>query len=166
MYCHDEVKASHFVQPVKLAQTMFVNPQQYEMVLNHGHGWDDEKKRALSWRSGYPTDPDTVSRLRYEYKMDMKAIWAEFEENGITKDLDDMDHLMIKSRRKKSTPAQDNDSMVKAIEKIRRILVNMKPLSGRKFCVFCKNNKEQPSVFNTHVVKNEKGEVTCPILNK
>ncbi|GFR61769.1 nanos-like protein [Elysia marginata] len=99
--------------------------------------------------------------------MDMEDIKADFERNGVTKDLDEMDYLMIKSRRRRDSPGEVvSDSMQKSIEKIRRILINMKPLSNRKFCVFCKNNREQPSVFNTHVVKNEKGEVTCPILKK
>ncbi|ESO03227.1 hypothetical protein HELRODRAFT_185675 [Helobdella robusta] len=31
-------------------------------------------------------------------------------------------------------------------------------------CVFCRNNKEPECVANSHLVKDEKGQVTCPIL--
>ncbi|RUS71835.1 hypothetical protein EGW08_020398 [Elysia chlorotica] len=98
----------------------------------------------------------------------MDQVREEFAHNGVTKDLDELDHLMIKSRKKRDSPEDVSmtDNMQKSIKKIRLILNNMKPLNNRRFCVFCKNNREQPSVYNTHLVKNEEGEVTCPILKK
>lgn len=37
-------------------------------------------------------------------------------------------------------------------------------LPNNQFCAFCKNNGERDTVYRTHFVKDELGNVTCPLL--
>ncbi len=34
------------------------------------------------------------------------------------------------------------------------------------FCVFCRNNKAPKSVYRSHVIKDNRGLVVCPVLRK
>ena len=65
--------------------------------------------------------------------MDMQQIREEFERNGMTKDLDEMDYLMIKSRKRRDLPGQVvSDNMQKVIDKVseaERGLFGLVPLS-------------------------------------
>ncbi|XP_012937610.1 nanos homolog 2 [Aplysia californica] len=109
--------------------------------------------------------------------MDLADIWLDFELNGQTVELDELD-LMIIECRNRARKCRDNldagsddhhnvqVQMQRSIDEARRVLGTMKPLGKKQFCVFCRNNKEEPAVYNTHVIKNERGEVICPILEK
>ena len=35
--------------------------------------------------------------------------------------------------------------------------------AGKPFCEFCKNNNEDRSVYNSHVLKDMEGRVVCPV---
>lgn len=35
-----------------------------------------------------------------------------------------------------------------------------------KYCVFCFNNKAEPTVYNSHMCRDDRGLVSCPILGK
>ena len=50
----------------------------------------------------------------------MQQVREEFAHNGVTKDLDEMDYLMIKSRKKRDSPEEVSmtDSMQKSIKKV------------------------------------------------
>ncbi|KAH9520326.1 Nanos 2 [Bulinus truncatus] len=104
------------------------------------------------------------------------SILDEFHNNGKTKDLDEMDILMIQSRRRywinkdsgsdQAGTGDETFSRSNVIEETRRSLTCLRPLGNRKHCVFCKKNKEETYVYSTHLLKNECGEITCPILAK
>ena len=34
------------------------------------------------------------------------------------------------------------------------------------YCKFCKSNRETPQIYMSHVLKDENGQVVCPILMK
>ncbi|KAH9520323.1 PC-esterase domain-containing protein 1A [Bulinus truncatus] len=114
--------------------------------------------------------------LESEPFMAIDAILDEFHNNGITKDLDEMDILMMQSRRRywinknsgsdQAGTGDETFSKSNVIEETRRSLTCLRPLGNRKHCVFCKKNKEEIGVYSTHLLKNECGEITCPILAK
>ena len=39
-------------------------------------------------------------------------------------------------------------------------------LDEGRFCAFCKKNRETPEFYRTHVVKDSRGKVICPVLRK
>ncbi|XP_065322970.1 uncharacterized protein LOC135930112 [Gordionus sp. m RMFG-2023] len=41
-----------------------------------------------------------------------------------------------------------------------------KNLGNKMFCIFCKNNGEPISWFSTHKLKNQQGQILCPVLRK
>ena len=43
---------------------------------------------------------------------------------------------------------------------------NSYQLDEGKFCAFCKKNRETPEFYRTHVVKDSRGKVICPVLRK
>ena len=59
-----------------------------------------------------------------------------------------------------------NDEDDRNKEEIRQKLRTLKPLGHKQYCSFCRNNKEESCVYNTHVIKDEFGNVTCPILQR
>lgn len=48
----------------------------------------------------------------------------------------------------------------------RKIKKNHSPIHPYKECSFCRNNGETKDVYSSHVLKDLKGKVTCPILRK
>uniref|UniRef100_A0A2C9M0V2 Nanos-type domain-containing protein n=1 Tax=Biomphalaria glabrata TaxID=6526 RepID=A0A2C9M0V2_BIOGL len=94
----------------------------------------------------------------------------EFYRNGKTSELDALDLLEINARRKRFLksicPQPADDDFTEELEKTREDLAYLRPLGNKRHCVFCKNNKEKVAVYSTHLVKNENGDVVCPILSK
>ena len=43
------------------------------------------------------------------------------------------------------------------------MLLQRKPLGKKLFCVFCRNNKEEPRIYMTHLIKNDMGHVHCSV---
>ena len=43
---------------------------------------------------------------------------------------------------------------------------NNHQLDEGRFCAFCKKNRETPEFYRTHVVKDSRGKVICPVLRK
>ena len=43
---------------------------------------------------------------------------------------------------------------------------NTRSLEEGRFCAFCKRNRETPEFYRTHVVKDSRGKVICPVLRK
>ncbi|XP_059172465.1 nanos homolog 3-like [Physella acuta] len=105
---------------------------------------------------------DTIEDIRHE-----------FETNGISQEMDALDWIKYNSKRKKllknlyvDDVDDDTAVLLEEIDKERQSLMRKRPLANKMHCVFCKNNKEQDKVYNTHLVKNSKGDTTCPILAK
>lgn len=43
---------------------------------------------------------------------------------------------------------------------------SVKLLQKDEVCIFCKSNKEPPSFYKSHTIKDSSGNVTCPVLFK
>lgn len=115
----------------------------------------------------------------------------DFASNGVDCDLDDIDKIMRRNDLEKNVRSsalgqgraaelfQSKDTQQQAMLVRARLLAmsrewernkhnnnsgskrNKKP---PKVCVFCKNNGEQEEVYACHQLKDEAGNVTCPIL--
>lgn len=100
----------------------------------------------------------------------------EFSRNGIEQDMDEVDVIQFKLRERTITTSRPiqpqhachanyNQVAVEYMsQKQRKSKKKMKPV--KNVCVFCKNNNEQPQVYQSHVLKDSEGRITCPILRK
>lgn len=108
-------------------------------------------------------DVSANDSLHYE------SVMEDFNRNGITVELDEVDKYQSRMRSLNARPAERcdnaNDSLPSATVS-GRSRVNKKAGTKVKVCVFCKNNEEQPSVYRSHVLKDNAGRVTCPVLRK
>lgn len=88
----------------------------------------------------------------------------DFCTNGVELELDEYDHYQIELRRCPS-PSSYGRNQHNHINLSRYSPPNSKPVKHRS-CVFCKNNGEPLSVYGSHVLKDQCGRVTCPILRR
>ena len=121
-------------------------------------------------------------------------MWEDFKSNGTEVELDDMDKLLRGIHPGKSYPPSEcssdhhvsppistpqvknsmDDILSKAnlieILRERERVQRMKPKKSQKksamnkVCVFCRNNGEAESVYSSHQLKDQEGQVTCPVL--
>ena len=114
------------------------------------------------------SDNDTGERelplngLKFDPLDDVRCnSYEDFKRNGVEADLDEIDQYQHQLREVRTlTDAGTNPALAYYINKQR------KNKHIKKVCVFCKNNGELPSVYNSHVLKDADGKVTCPILRK
>lgn len=93
----------------------------------------------------------------------------DFCTNGLEQELDEYDIYQMKLR---SSPTRPIDKQIKPDLKrgtsiyYRNMTCRDGFTSKPRCCVFCKNNGETLSVYGSHVLKDECGRVTCPILRR
>jgi protein nanos 1 len=97
--------------------------------------------------------------------------FEEFSKNGIEQDLDEVDLFQSKLRERTTTPATrpinpEPSYNPVAVEYMNQKRRRSKKKASKTVCVFCKNNNEQPQVYQSHVLKDAEGRTTCPILRK
>ena len=81
----------------------------------------------------------------------------EFRRNGKEYDLDELDSFQLKHR------SLISDGTISKHPGDKKTATRTK---SKKYCVFCKNNGESESVFNSHVLKDCRGKTVCPILRR
>ena len=88
----------------------------------------------------------------------------DFLNNGVEVGLDEFDLYQAQLRERNAADLMviDNPVLNEYLE-IKR-LKNKK--TGKKFCVFCKNNGERTDIYMSHVLKDSEGRVMCPVLRK
>lgn len=91
----------------------------------------------------------------------------DFLNNGIEREIDEVDQLQLKMRTADQGPVI-NTPLVEFLEmkNQRRNSRNCKKSKVKSVCVFCKNNGEQMAVYSSHILKDEAGRVQCPVLRK
>lgn len=80
----------------------------------------------------------------------------EFRLNGRECDLDEFDRYQMQNRIL-NNPLQHI---------IQPTITTKNRKKTKNFCVFCKNNKESYSVYNSHILKDPNGKVLCPVLRR
>ncbi|KAK6177972.1 hypothetical protein SNE40_012825 [Patella caerulea] len=98
----------------------------------------------------------------------------DFLKNGIECDLDEWDKCQARLRGQNLTDRvpltvefEGNDKVFEyMLVKERKKAKSMKPMKPGQTgtCVFCKNNGEPVTVYSSHLLKDDSGKVTCPIL--
>ena len=110
---------------------------------------------------------DQLEQLRTDAYLDFKA-------NGTEVELDDLDiyQAYLRGQNFKNVipvtiDKRDDKVLEYLLQKERKAAKRSKIVKGGKnVCVFCKNNGEQNGVFSSHVLKDDEGRVSCPILRK
>ncbi|XP_041370622.1 nanos homolog 2-like [Gigantopelta aegis] len=100
--------------------------------------------------------------------------YSDFQANGTEVELDELDiyQAYLRGQNFKNiipvTIDERNDKVLEyLLQKERKKAKRSKSVKGgKKVCVFCKNNGEQASVFSSHILKDDEGRVSCPILRK
>lgn len=101
-------------------------------------------------------------------------VWEDFQSNGRTGDLDELDRIMRKQELEEKNfeggRAAEVLSKAKLLEILRireRERRRGHRISGDKngvVCVFCRNNGESEAIYTSHKLKDAEGHITCPIL--
>ncbi|KAL4231629.1 regulation of nuclear-transcribed mRNA catabolic process [Mactra antiquata] len=100
------------------------------------------------------------------------SVLDDFDRNGVTVELDEVDQLQTKMRQFGRTeytthyPIGTNNQTPASVLTNRGRNNKNKLNSKVKVCVFCKNNEEEPSVYRSHVLKDNSGRITCPVLRR
>ena len=91
--------------------------------------------------------------------------WYDFYINGVDHNLDEYDVYKIRVR---SSPSRYQPAHNNRQGSVSRGLFDSRCTAASKphSCVFCKNNGEPLSVYGSHVLKDDCGRVTCPILRR
>ncbi|XP_033757476.1 uncharacterized protein LOC117339873 [Pecten maximus] len=94
----------------------------------------------------------------------------EFRHNGRELDLDDLDSYQVQLRhqsaKEKMAIQRESNPIVLQVLAFKEKKKAARRAKAKKVCVFCKNNGETSSVYTSHVLKDNEGKVSCPILRK
>ncbi|XP_045191107.2 uncharacterized protein LOC123547923 [Mercenaria mercenaria] len=95
--------------------------------------------------------------------------FEDFSRNGIEQDLDEVDVFQSKLRERTTATTRPIEPET-GYNPVAVDYMNQKRRKSKKksktICVFCKNNNEQPQIYQSHVLKDSEGRTTCPILRK
>ncbi|KAK3094821.1 hypothetical protein FSP39_006671 [Pinctada imbricata] len=94
----------------------------------------------------------------------------DFRMNGRECDLDELDSYQVELRRQSTKERlaiqQESNPVVLEVLAFKERKRAARKAKQKSICVFCKNNGETASIYTSHVLKDEDGRVTCPILRK
>ncbi|XP_062602697.1 uncharacterized protein LOC134264423 [Saccostrea cucullata] len=91
----------------------------------------------------------------------------DFRHNGRDVELDELDSYQVELRRHSSISVQqESNPVVLEVMAFKERKRAARRAKQKKLCVFCKNNGETVVIYSSHVLKDEEGKVSCPILRK
>ncbi|XP_026462816.1 nanos homolog 3-like [Ctenocephalides felis] len=112
-----------------------------------------------------PIDETDLFIHRPTRNEELEKIWEDFRNNGqdmeYCPDEEKTDILLETLKEKNNNVVFSNIFTIGRPKKRKQ-----KPTKVDKICVFCKNNGCHESVYNSHVLKDRNGNVTCPFLRE
>lgn len=142
---------------------------------NQVNDMQEMARRVQSTKALFPEQPV----INQPYAL---AAQQDFMSNGIERELDQFDRRIgaknsAKSRLTNLLPPgiEPTPEMAQLAFKAflydrerQRVAAGLTPISKRRskinYCRFCKNNGEEEWVYTNHVLKDDEGRITCPIL--
>jgi len=131
-----------------------------EDVMNSSPGYNDNEVRFEPLYDGFQSF-DPLDMIRSDAHED-------FLNNGVEREIDEVDQLQLRIRTNDRTPSPTSDDapLVDYTDTRNKRKISKKLGKIKSLCVFCKNNGEQTAVYTSHVLKDDAGRVRCPILRK